>query len=100
MTAIAGFRSFGIPVLIGDFFREASGERIRKRLVILSDRCAVAWTGDPLAAASVIKNIQSATNGDLITMESISAILTEPAMSPAELPSTKLIGWVVDGLGQ
>jgi hypothetical protein len=102
VTAIAGFRSFGIPVLIADFSKEASAEyALRKKLVVLSDNCAVAWTGHLLAADSVIKKIQSATNGDLITMESITAILTDPATTlETGVPSVRLIGWVGDGHGQ
>jgi hypothetical protein len=105
MTAIAGFRSFGIPVLIGDFLvtkpTEAAGESgLRKKLVVISDNCAVAWTGQLPAADSVIRSIQAGTIGGLITLESIYAILTDPATSEMGALSVRLIGWVIDDRGQ
>jgi hypothetical protein len=105
VTAIAGFRSFGIPVLIGDFLvtepTEATGESgLRKKLAVISDNCAVAWTGHLLAADSVIKRIQAGTNGRSITLESIYAILTDPATSEMGVQSVRLIGWVIDDSGQ
>ena len=102
VTLIAGFHSHGgTPVLIGDFLTTSGGDRygLRKKVLLFADNCALAWTGHLLAANSVVTSLQSALDGDALTLESVKAILTDPVTSRLGALQVSLIGWVVDDRG-
>lgn len=101
MTLIAGFHSFGTPVLIGDFLTTSSGDRygLRKKVVLVADNCALAWTGHLVAANSVVTSLQAALGRDALTLESVKAILTDPTISRLGDLQVSLICWVADGQG-
>ena len=102
MTLIAGFRSFGTPVLIGDFLittdNKMSGHK--KKLLLISKNFALAWTGDELAANSVVKTLQSSLENVEINLESIEKILIHPSTSDLGKLNVTLVCWVVDSLGE
>lgn len=102
MTLIAGFRSFDTPVLIGDFLitdgNAVSG--LRKKVLLVADNFALAWTGHLLAADSVVKSLQSSLDLAAVTIESVRAILTNPATSDLGIPHVSLVCWVIDSQGQ
>lgn len=80
MTLIAGFHSFGTPTLIGDLMITSSRETVsyRKKILLISDNFAVAWTGHLFAAGSVIRSLQSSLSPNNITLESVREVLTHP----------------------
>ena len=100
MTLIAGFHSFGTPVLIGDFLI-TSGDRyeLRKKVLLVADNFALAWTGNLVAANLVVKSLQADLDRDAVTLESVKGILTDPAASRLETLQVSLICWVADGQG-
>ena len=102
MTLIAGFHSFGTPVLIGDLLITRSGETVsyRKKILLISDNFAVAWTGPLFAAGSVIRSLQSSLSLNNITLESVREVLTYPETSNLGSEALHLIGWVIDARGQ
>jgi hypothetical protein len=61
---------------------------------------ALAWTGHLVAANSVVTRLQIALGQDPLTLESVKAILTNPATtSDLESFQVTLICWVADGQG-
>lgn len=102
MTLIAGFRSYGTPVLIGDFLitdgNAVSG--LRKKVLLVSDNFALAWTGHLLAANSVVNSLQSSLDLANVTFKSVKAILTDPATSDLGMLHVSLICWIIDDQGQ
>ena len=102
MTLIAGFHSFGTPVLVGDFLITSGGEvsGLRKKILLVAHNFALAWTGDLVAANLVVKSLQADLDRDAVTLESVKAILTNPATASNLRPlQVQLICWVVDGQG-
>jgi len=102
VTLIAGFHSYGTPVLIGDFLTTSTGDRsngLRKKVLLVADNCALAWTGDLVAANSVVTSLQTALGRDALTLESVKAILTDPVISHLGDFQVSLICWVADGQG-
>lgn len=83
MTLIAGFRSFDTPVLIGDFLITDGDAKsgLQKKVLLVADNFALAWTGHLLAADSVVKSLQSSLDLAAVTLKSVRAILTDPATS-------------------
>ena len=101
MTLIAAYKSYGTPVLIGDFLTTGSGDRhgLRKKVLRLADNCVLAWTGHLVAANAVAASLKSALHGTAVTLASVRAILTDPATSKIGNFELSLIGWVVDREG-
>jgi hypothetical protein len=101
VTLIAGFHSFGTPVLIGDFLTTSSGDRygLRKKVLLVADNCALAWTGHLVAANSVVTSLQDALGRDAVTLESVKGILTDPATSRLGTLQVSLICWVAERQG-
>ncbi len=101
MTLIAGFRSFGTPTLIGDFLI-TTGDAVaglRKKVLIVADNFALAWTGHLLAADSVVKSLQSYLDLDAVQIEAVRAILTNRTTSDLGTLHVSLICWVIDNQG-
>ena len=102
MTLIAGFHSFGTPTLIGDLMLTGSGGTFvhQKKVLLIHDNFALAWTGHWVAAGSVIRTIQSSLSLNNITLESVREVLTHPETSNLGSVEVRLIGWVIDARGQ
>ncbi|TKB84768.1 MAG: hypothetical protein E8D44_05365 [Nitrospira sp.] len=102
MTLVAGFRAYGTPALIGDLMisDQAGHFRLRKKLVLMSENFALAWTGELIAAESVIRTLHASLNLQSVTLESLKSVLTEPSTSDLGSVSVHLICWVIDGGGQ
>lgn len=96
MTLIAAFRSYGVPALIGDLLI-SDGSR-RKKVQIIADRLAIAWTGHLVAAQAVVKALQAELGTRSPTRKILESILTNPTFA-SELGSwhVTLIGWIVEG---
>lgn len=102
MTLIAGFHSYGTRVLVGDFLITSGGEvsGLRKKILLVADNFALAWTGHLVAADLVVKSLQADLDRDAVTLESVNAILTNPATASDLRPhQVQLICWVADGQG-
>jgi hypothetical protein len=86
VTLIAGFHAFGTPVLIGDFLITSGAERsgLRKKILLIADNFALAWTGHLIAANSVVESLQSSLDLNAVTCESVKAVLTAPTTSDLE----------------
>ncbi|NOS78441.1 MAG: hypothetical protein HOP35_10895 [Nitrospira sp.] len=102
MTLIAGFPAYGTPVLIGDFLTstDAGPSGHSKKVLLISDNFALAWTGHWIAANSVIRSLQSSLDVSHVTLDSVTAVLTDPETS--DLGSginVQLVGWVADARG-
>lgn len=69
---------------------------IKKKVHKLSKNCAVAWTGDLIAASSVIRNLKQQLNSDYISFKELESHLTK--LNPEEFGNfvTRLIFWVID----
>lgn len=102
MTLIAGFRSYDTPFLIGDFLLTSNTlgrSGLRKKILLIADNFALAWTGDLFAAEVVIKTLQSRLDLSGVTLENVRAVLTK---SPLHLGvfHVVIICWIVDHEGQ
>lgn len=103
MTMIAGFKIDETPFLIGDFVISindaGTGERRRhkfkKKAVILSRNCAVAWMGSAHTAKEVLDDLFERFRNVEVKKEDIEGFLTsrEPT---SEYLEVRLIIWVVD----
>lgn len=103
MTLIAGFYSFDVPVLIGDFLTTTTRGTwgLRKKILKISDSFALSWTGHLVAADAVIRVLQSSIDVDNVDLQSVKSVLTQPAMSSQLSPfEVRLVCWVVDSNGQ
>jgi hypothetical protein len=102
MTLIAGFHSFGSPTLVGDLMVTASGGTFthQKKVLLIHDNFALAWTGHLVAAHLVIRTIQSSLSFNNITLESVREVLTHSETSDLGRIEVRLIGWVIDARGQ
>jgi len=102
MTLIAGFHSFGTPTLIGDVMLTGSGGTFvhQKKVLLIHDNFALAWTGHWVAAASVIRTLQSSLSLNNITLESVREVLIHPETSNLGNVEVRLIGWVIDARGE
>jgi hypothetical protein len=102
MTLIAGFPSSGTPVLIGDLLtsNDSGPSGFAKKILIIRENFALGWTGHMVAAQSVIRSLQSSLNPNSIKLETVRAILTDPATSDLGLAlRVQLICWVIDSNG-
>ncbi|MBH0177032.1 MAG: hypothetical protein HP491_04015 [Nitrospira sp.] len=83
MTLIAGFQSFGTPTLIGDLMLSgfAGTFTYQKKILLIHDNFAIAWTGHWVAANSVIRTLQSSLSLNNITLESVREVLTHSETS-------------------
>jgi hypothetical protein len=98
VTLIAAYRPFGVPTLIGDFLITVKGgglEWAGKKIQILTDNCAVGWTGRMLMAKEALESVKSELNGPRTTWRDLSRALgrLRGAASPLDLA---LIGWIID----
>lgn len=103
MTMIAGFKIDETPFLIGDFVisinDSGTGERrrhkVKKKAVILSRNCAVAWMGSAHTAKEVLDDLFERFRNVEVKKEDIEGFLTsrEPT---SEFLEVRLIIWFVD----
>lgn len=98
MTLVAAFRAFGIPALVGDLLITTIGgkESQRKKLHILSDRLAIAWTGHLIAAEMVVETLQVQLGKDAPSVKLLELILTNPNFVELGSLQVNLIGWLVE----
>jgi len=124
MTLIASFHLDGIPALLGDLilsgpempdkkisipsigdinqvFPKGSGWSITgltQKVIIISDKCAIAWSGSYLAAWEVIEEIKKLHNNNLLTLTNINNYLNnlKPTILNLEFSIT---GWVLENEG-
>lgn len=101
MTLIAGFLSYRSPFLVGDLLITGVNRlSLRKKILIVADNFALAWTGDLLAAQSIVETLQASLDIGDITVESIKNVLIDPDTSDHGILQATIIGWVVDTTGQ
>lgn len=124
MTAIAIFTVAGCPVLLGDlivsgpeepsrtvgiptigrvtdFFPEGSGWTItgfQQKVTIVSDECAIAWSGSHLGACVAIEKMRERAKSGRITRFTVSDLFASLRADLASLDTT-LLGFVVDSDG-
>jgi len=99
MTLVAAFRSCGTPSLVGDLLITTIGkkESQRKKLRILVDRLAIAWTGHLIAAQMVVEALQNRiTKHHSLDRTILESILTDPNLVELGALHVTLIGWVVE----
>jgi hypothetical protein len=101
MTLIAGFRAYGVPMLLGDFLltserREAG---LRKKVRRLRPSCVVAWTGALFVAERVLLHMDT-TWSQTPTREELDACLLAYDSSGHGSHGVHFIGWVIDEAGE
>jgi hypothetical protein len=98
LTLIAGFRAFGVPILIGDFLLTQRGQPsgLGKKLRLLRANCAVAWTGRQLAAEYVIRFLDEALAPGQTTRVELEDCLRRCKVAELGELSVRIVGWVVD----
>ena len=102
MTLIAGFHSYGTPVLIGDFLLSTAGtpSGVRKKILRIADNFVLGWTGALVAAQSVITSLELHLDIDKVTLNSVKTVLTNSATSNLGLGlEVMLVCWVIDQNG-
>ena len=92
VTLIAGFHSWYVSSY-WDFLITKNGDvsGLRKKILLVADNCALAWTGYLVAANSVVTRLQIALGQEVTT------ILTNPSTT-SDMGSSHVtrICWVVD----
>jgi hypothetical protein len=97
MTLIAAYRNNNIPVLIGDMaLIEADIRSLRKKVYVVSDNFAVAWTGHRIIAKKVITDLKNVFSNKVVTKASIEDFLKSYEFDDFGSLHTNFIGWVVD----
>jgi hypothetical protein len=98
MTLVAAFRSYGVPALIGDLLITTPGgsESRRKKVRIIADRFAIAWTGHLIAAHTVVEALQTELGMRSPTRKILESILTKPKFAELGSLHVTLIGWIVE----
>lgn len=100
MTLIAAFRSYDVPALVGDLLvtTTAGKESQRKKLRILTEKLAIAWTGQLMAAQTVIETLQNRLiKHHVPNRDTLESILTDPNFVDLGSLHVTLIGWIVEG---
>lgn len=102
MTLIAAFKAEGIPVLVGDLLLTAKGEKsgTRKKIIVLADNLAIAWTGDLIAAKLIIRELKEKFNDNRTTKQHLESTLTSLPLDDIGGFSIHLIGWIIDNDAQ
>ena len=97
MTLIAAFRSNGIPALVGDLLVTAGAiHGSRKKLLVVADNLAIAWTGHLIAAQIVCKALQGMSQNTTVSEDNLRALLT--AFHPGDFASLQvtIVGWLIE----
>ncbi len=97
MTLIAGFKAFGVPILIGDFVLTVRGERagVRKKAHKIAPNCSIAWTGHRIPAEQIFRVLRQRFTGGTITREELEETLTGFKEADFNPLSVNLIGWII-----
>ena len=98
MTLIAAFRANDVPVLIGDFLLTSIGKPsgLMKKIVRLSDNCALAWTGHALVAEEVFRDIYSRFQSSSVTHTALKQLLTGYGEGHFATLEAHIIGWIIE----
>lgn len=99
MTLVAAFRSYNIPALIGDLLITTTGkkETQRKKLRIVADQLAIAWTGHLVAAETVVEALQiRLAKHQPLGRNVLESILTDPNFVELGSRHVTLLGWIVE----
>lgn len=86
MTLIAGFRSHGVPILLGDFLITTAGKPagLKKKLRRVRSNVVVAWTGHEIAAAFAVEALDRRLPPGRATHQRLRRVLTSLDLSPIE----------------
>jgi hypothetical protein len=117
VTVIAAFTAQGCPVLFGDLLISGPGETARRvtvptvgdvqnihdgwgwsvraleqKVVLISDRCVLAWAGSEIRAREAVADLRSMASTTLLTTQTVDAFLEgHPAVRKY---GTSFIGWI------
>ncbi|TDQ49549.1 hypothetical protein EV696_104255 [Permianibacter aggregans] len=97
MTLVAAFRLHDTPALIGDFllsWDDGSVAGLRKKVCIINQNLAVAWTGSLRYAEIALRYLKDNAHVELskANLENILANIPEPEDTSIQL---SIIGWLV-----
>lgn len=99
MTLIAGFQSFNVPMLMGDFlltFKDKSLAGLQKKVHRIGPNFAVAWTGNGYVAQRVIGALHNQFRDRRVKRTLVEAHLMELEDFADKEPIVELIGWIID----
>jgi hypothetical protein len=98
MTLVAAYRTFGVPVLVGDFLITANQKRVglKKKGHLLQPNLAVGWTGQEIAAHSVFTYLYDRYRQELPTRRTLEQSLTSFPAADLGASAVELIGWIYD----
>jgi hypothetical protein len=98
MTLVAAYRTFGVPVLVGDFLITASRERVglKKKIHRLRPNLAVGWTGSETAAHLVFTFLHDHFEQGLPTKRAFEQALTSFTAADLGALFVELVGWIYD----
>ena len=98
MTLIAGFRTFGVPILIGDFLLTRRGQPagLSKKVRKLRKNCVLGWTGQQLAAERVMRHLDQRLTVQHTTRQELELCLRSYDVLELGSLAVRLVGWVVD----
>jgi hypothetical protein len=100
VTLVAAYRSFGVPTIIGDtMITRGAACAARKKVVLIAENLAVAWTGHLIAAGVVIERLQRLAELGPIARQAFVDCLTslDAASDLGQSLQVTLIGWFLDG---
>ncbi|BDI30939.1 hypothetical protein CCAX7_29900 [Capsulimonas corticalis] len=98
MTLIAAYRSYGIPVLMGDLLITGGGmsDDYRRKICRFSPHFVVAWTGHLILAEIIFTEIRRKMVNHSLTKEWLESVLTSYQVEDFGLLSIRLVGWIID----
>ena len=98
MTAIACFRIRGRPTILGDALVTHDGRPtdLDRKLLLVSPRLAVAWTGDRLAAQVTFERLLGLRNVGDVSLNGLTQLLTaEELRHDLASLNVVVIGWLI-----
>lgn len=106
MTLVAAYRSFGIPMLIGDLLitdatsshLDASGlhDRVEKKLELFGKSLAIGWTGHLFVAKSILRGMRQKMPLDgVVDRIWLENCLTSYGAEDFRDYSVYLVGWLI-----
>jgi hypothetical protein len=100
MTLVAAYRTLGVPVLLGDFLISDDNRRrvgLKKKVHHLQSNLAVGWTGDEIAAYSLLTYLHERHEQEPPTRRAVEQSLTSFPAADLGTFGVEVIGWIYDG---
>lgn len=102
MTLLAGYKSHGLPILVGDticgFMANQSfhPRSLRKKVYIISPNLAIGWTRSLSSAEVVVSRVMNEFDGKTVTRRDFELFLKTLKFDGMIKSDVHLIGWIVD----